>query len=90
MSALDILRRITKPMTDAESVAMVRAKYGVGRENVSSGDVVAVERAREVFARRKAKNTAVANAVKAKVALSKGITTGAKAKPGIKKLRAAR
>ncbi|KQV52860.1 hypothetical protein ASC95_08660 [Pelomonas sp. Root1217] len=91
MSALDILRRITKPMTDAESVAMVRTQYGVGRENVSNGDLVAVQRAREVLARRTGKNTTVAvNAIKVKGARSKGVTVGAKAKPGIKKLRAAR
>lgn len=53
MSALDILRRITRPMTPEESEAMVRALYGVGRENVGNDDPVAVQRARVLFSRKK-------------------------------------
>lgn len=54
MSALSILRRVTKPMTDAESVAMVETSYGAaGRENVTTDDPVSARRAAKVKANAK-------------------------------------
>jgi|GEM_PF-2603351 len=51
MSALSILRRVTKPMTDAESVAMVETRYGAaGRENITTDDPVSARRAARVKA----------------------------------------
>lgn len=41
MNPLDILRQVTKPMTDAEAKTMVRARYGAVRENASRDDPVA-------------------------------------------------
>jgi hypothetical protein len=52
-TAEDVLRSVTKPMRTAESEAMVYAQYGTVRENVSSDDAVALERARDLFARRR-------------------------------------
>lgn len=49
MSALDILRRVTKPMSDAEAENLAHAK-GAGRENASSDDPVSVRRAAELRA----------------------------------------
>ena len=54
MNAQSILRRVTKPMTDAESAAMVLTRYGTaGRENVSSDDPVSAQRAAKVMANAK-------------------------------------
>lgn len=46
MTALEILRRVTKPATDAQVADIVRARYGaLGRENISNDDPLLVERA---------------------------------------------
>lgn len=54
MNPIDILRRVTQPMTDAESEAMIRAKYGVGKENVSNDDPMSIQRASQLVARSNA------------------------------------
>lgn len=51
LTAEDVLRRITTPMTTAEPEAMVYAQYGTARENVSSDEAVASERGRDLLAR---------------------------------------
>jgi len=49
MSAIDILRRVTKPTSDAKVVASVRARYGSAlRENASNDDQRLVVRARKL------------------------------------------
>ena len=53
MNKLHTLRQVTKPMTGAKVAEIVRARYGVERENVSSDDTSVVLRA-QVLNRRKA------------------------------------
>lgn len=53
MSAIDILRRVTKPQTDAQAVEAVVKRYGTSvRENVSNDDPVAVRRASGLSAKQ--------------------------------------
>ena len=54
MDRLHALRQVTKPLTDAEVMAIVRLRYGNVRENFSSDDQVA-ERVAAELTQRKAK-----------------------------------
>jgi hypothetical protein len=60
VNKLQILRQVTKPMTEAKVAEVVRARYGVVRENVSRDDTAVVLRA-QVLDRRKAERQAVAS-----------------------------
>lgn len=55
MKALDILRQVTKPMTDAQAKTVVRARYGAVRENASRDDPVSVRQAEKALERGKGK-----------------------------------
>lgn len=57
MNKLDALRRVTKPMTEAKVTEIVRVRYGNVRQNASSDDVGAVQRAAGL-PRRKAERKA--------------------------------
>jgi len=54
VNALDILRRVTKPKTDSQAVEAVVKRYGATlRENFSSDDSAAVQRAAFLVAKRR-------------------------------------
>lgn len=44
MSSFEILRRVTKPTTDAKVMEYARARYGAIRDTIGSDDPVTAER----------------------------------------------
>lgn len=44
MSSFEILRRVTKPTTDAKVMEYARARYGAIRDTIGSDDPVIAER----------------------------------------------
>lgn len=58
MSKLDALRQVTKPMTEAKVMEIVRVRYGHVLQNASSDDAVTRQRAAGL-ARRKAERKAM-------------------------------
>ena len=56
MSPLDILRRVTKPMPDAEVEAMMRRHYSPPeRDNIGNEDLQSLRRAERLLAQAKDK-----------------------------------
>lgn len=53
MKAIDILRRVTNPQTDAQAVEAIAKRLGSSaRENVSSDDLVTLRRASDLREKR--------------------------------------
>ena len=56
MNKLQILRQVTKPMTEAKVTEIVRVRYGNVRQNASTDDQVTVQRAASLIRRKAERN----------------------------------